>query len=320
MSLDYLIIGAGPAGLSCAVEAHKKGSEYLVIDKGCIVNSIFNFPADMLFFSTPELLTIGELVFVTQNFRPTRMEVLKYYLAVAEHYDLDINTFENVDEINKNGQGFKVKTSKQSGGENAYEAKNVVVATGYYDWPNMLGIEGEDLPKVSHYYGEAHAYHGKDVAIIGAKNSAVEAAITFQRSGAKVTIIHRGEGISDSVKYWVRPDIEKRLETGDIKALFDSEVVKIHPDHLDIKNNITGEVTELENDFLFALTGYRPDEKLLKGCGVTVDSKTIAPEHNPDTMETNVPGLYVAGSIASGVNNNKIFIENSREHGKVIVG
>lgn len=317
--LDYLIIGAGPAGLACAIEAAKKGASYLVVDKGCLVNSIFHFPADITFFSTPDLLQIADLVFVSPSFRPSRVEVLKYYAAVADHYALNINTFEKVEEVTKTDGVFHVRTITAASEWKDYKAAKVIFATGYYDNPNMLKVPGEHMPHVSHYYGEAHPFRGRDVAVIGAKNSAVEAALSFWRAGARVTIIHRGPAISDSVKYWVRPDIEKRVETGQIKAMFNTAVTFISSKSVTAQNSATGESMEIAADFVFALTGYHPDTGLLQSCGVDIDEITQAPQCDPATLETNVPGLYVAGSIVAGVNNNKIFIENSREHGKMIV-
>ncbi|MBI4666219.1 MAG: YpdA family putative bacillithiol disulfide reductase [Nitrospinae bacterium] len=320
MTHDYVIIGAGPAGLACAIEAEKLGRSCLVLDKGCLANTIYSLPADLIFFSTPDLLQIGELVFISQNFRPARAEVLKYYRAVADHYRLKVSAFEKVTAVVGENGGFTVETLRHNGERRAHKARNVVFATGYYDNPNMLHIHGEGFSaKVSHYYSEAHPYSGMDVAIIGGKNSAVEAALNLYRAGARVTIIHRGPSLSDSVKYWVRPDIEKRLEGGQIKAMFMSEVAEIHPAGIMVRNRSTGEVKGIPNDFVFALTGYHPDVTLLKSCGVEVDQYTLAPLHNPETLETNVPGIYVAGSIVAGLNNNKVFIENSREHGKLII-
>ncbi|VAX15598.1 Thioredoxin reductase [hydrothermal vent metagenome] len=319
MSLDYLIIGAGPAGLACAIEAQRKNLDYVVVDKGCITDAIYRFPADLVFFSTPDRLAIGDALFITESFRPTRIEVLNYYRSVVDHYGLKIAAYEKVESIKADSGSFNVHTLLGSGEKRVRKADKVIVATGYYDHPNMLGIQGEDLPKVSHYYTEAHPYHNCDVAIIGGKNSAVEAALAFCRAGARVTMIHRGATVSGSVKYWVRPDIDKKLEAGEIKAMFDSEVVRIKPDAIEVKNNDSGDTVKLKNDFVFALTGYHPGAELLTGCGARIDSDTLAPEHNLDTLETSVPGLYVAGSIVAGKNNNKVFIENSREHGKKIV-
>ncbi len=319
MSYDFIVIGAGPAGLACAIEAKKRNLKYLVIEKGCLVNSVYKFPTDMVFFTTPELLSIGELVFVSNSFRPTRMEGLNYYRAVASYYDLTINTYEEVTGITQASGSFEVATNNMAGKTTRYSADKVIIATGYYDNPNMLGIEGEERKKVSHYYTEAHPYNGCEVAIIGGKNSAVEAALLYQRAGANVTIVHRGPTISDSVKYWVRPDIEKRLESGKIKAMFNSRVTKIDPDTITVTDTNSGNTIEIANDFVFALTGYHPDVELLRQAGVRIDERTKAPEYDKESFETNVPGLYVAGSIAAGINNNKIFIENSRGHGKSIM-
>ncbi len=318
MKLDVLIVGGGPAGMACAIDAGSKGLSYVIVEKGCLTNSIYNFPADMTFFSTPELLQVGELAFICQSFRPNRIETLNYYRAVKTHYDLNIRTYENVESVTPVDGRFTVTSTTTAGETREYDAGKVIVATGYYDHPNTLGIEGEELPKVSHYYTEAHPYNDCDVAIIGGKNSAVEAALTFYRVGARVTLIHRGLTLSDSVKYWVRPEIEKRIEDGKIATIFNSEVTKIETSEITIRNNSTGKTSQLDNDFLFALTGYHPDVGLLKSCGVQIDEATMAPKHNPETLETNVPGLYVAGSIVAGTNNNKVFIENSREHGKLI--
>jgi len=315
--LDYIIVGAGPAGLACAIEAEKKGDTYLVLEKGCVVNSIYNFPSDMTFFSTPELLQLGEMVFVTDAFRPTRNQVLHYYLQVARKYGLKIAQYHTVKSITRNGSSFKVLAESRRHQTGIFNAKKVILATGYYDNPNHLDIEGENLEKVSHYYMEAHPLYDQDVAVIGGKNSAVEAALAFYRAGARVTLIHRGNGISDSVKYWVKPDIEKRIEAGRIKAMFNTVVTRITGESVFIKNG--GEEKEIKNDSVFALTGYHPDLDFLKECGVELHQETLAPKYNPDSLETGINGLYVAGSVAAGLQCNKIFIENGREHGKIII-
>ena len=292
--------------------------DYLIVDKGCAVDSIYRFPADMTFFSTPELLEIGETAFVTDSFRPTRSQVLKYYMSVIRHYDLKLSVYREVTAIEPKDYGFDVTTVSPASETDTIKTKKVILATGYYDNPNMLGIEGEELKKVSHYYGEGHPYRDMDVAVIGGKNSSVESSLAFCRAGARVTLIHRGEKLSDSVKYWVRPDIEKRLENGDINALFNTVVVKVEPDSITVVSN--GSERKLKNDFLFALTGYHPDIGFLEKCGVKFDPETLVPEHNSGNLETNVPGLHLAGSIAAGMNCNKIFIENSRHHGRMIIG
>lgn len=315
--LDYLIVGAGPAGLACAIDFSRNGRQYLVVDKGCAVNSIYRFPADMTFFSTPELLEIGDTVFVTESFRPTRMQVLKYYMSVIRHYGIEIASYREAVSVVKKDHGFEVVTVTAGGKEETIKSKKVVLATGYYDNPNQLGIEGEQLDKVCHYYGEAHPYYGKEVAVVGGKNSAVEASLSLYRAGARVTLIHRGDGISEAVKYWVRPEIEKRLQEGVIKSMFGAVVTKVTPDSISVESNSASQT--LKNDFVFLLTGYHPDTDLLKRCGVRFDPVTLVPEHNPETLETNVPGLHLAGSIVGGANCNKIFIENSRHHGRMIV-
>lgn len=315
--LDYLIVGAGPAGLACAIEFAGNRRQYLVLDRGCAVNSIYRFPADMTFFSTPELLEIGEAVFVTESFRPTRMQVLKYYMSVIRRYGLETASYREAVSVVKKDGGFEVVTVTAGGKEEIIKSKKVVLATGYYDNPNRLGIEGEQLDKVSHYYGEAHPYYGKDVAVVGGKNSAVEASLSLYRAGARVTLIHRGDGLSEAVKYWVRPEIEKRLQEGAIKSMFGAVVTKVTPDGIVVESDSTTKT--LKNDFVFLLTGYHPDAGLLKRCGVRFDPVTLVPEHDPETLETNVPGLHLAGSIVGGANCNKIFIENSRHHGRMII-
>ena len=315
--LDYIIVGAGPAGLACGIEAAKKGMDYLILDKGCVVDSVFRFPADMTFFSTPELLEIGETAFITDSFRPTRSQVLKYYMSVVRHYGLKVAVYRKVTSIERKEYGFDVTTVSPAFATDTIKAKKVILATGYYDNPNMLGIDGEELEKVSHYYGEGHPYRDMDVAIIGGKNSSVEAALAFCRASARVTLIHRGEMLSDSVKYWVRPDIEKRLKDGDITALFNSAVTRVEPGSITVLSN--GSERKLKNDFVFALTGYHPDIGFLEKCGVKFDPETLVPEHDSGNLETNLPGLHLAGSIVAGINCNKIFIENSRHHGKMII-
>ncbi len=320
MKINTIIVGGGPAGLACAIAAKEKGVDYLVLEKGALVNSVYNFPADMEFFSTPDLLSIGSSMFVSSSFRPSRIEGLNYYRAVADHYDLKVSTYEKVETIEKNSDGsFAVRSVKRHGEEIVYTADRVIVASGYYDNPNMLGIDGEDLPHVAHYYTEAHPFHRRDVVIVGAKNSAVEAALNFHRTGANVTLVHRGEGISSSVKYWVRPDIDKKIESGDIGTRFNCVVEKIDRDNVSIRNLSNDTAEKIAADFVFLLTGYHPDTKLLASAGVNMDEKMV-PEHDPKTLETNVKGLYIAGSVAAGLDGNKIFIENSREHAPLIFG
>lgn len=319
MRCEALIVGAGPAGLACAIEAKKRKIKYRLLDQGGLVDAIFRFPADMTFFSTPDLLSIGDTIFVSENFRPTRIETLNYYRAVAKRYALieDFAPYHKVEKITKNGDLFHVAGSTPSG---AFELQTpkLVLATGYYDNPNMLNTPGEELPKTSHYFTEAHRYLGSKVAVIGGKNSAVDAAMALQRTGVETTLIHRGEKLSDSVKYWIRPDIEKMIERGKINAKFRSVVETIKNDSIVIKSLDDASTEEIENDFVFAMTGYRPNFELLDGIGLNVDPDRLVPEHDPKSMETNAKNLHVAGSIAAGLDNNKIFIENSRGHGALI--
>lgn len=313
---DIIIIGAGPAGLSVAIEAQKAGLKYCVIEKGSIVNSIQHFPTEMTFFSTPELLEIGGLPFTSAHMRPTRAEGLEYYTRVADYYNLELKFFEKVLSVTKAadrevGDTFVVKTTKGK-----YETKNVVLATGYYDNPNKLNIPGEELPKISHFYTEPYSFYRQNVLVIGAKNSAAIAALELFRHGAKVTLVHRGDKLSEKIKYWILPDIENRIKEGSITAYFNTTVEEILPDKVFLKQN--GRIFELSNDFVFSMTGYHPDYSFMQAMGIKLDD-VGAPVFNPETFETNVKGLYVAGSVVAGKNNNKIFIENGRLHGKAIV-
>ncbi|MFA5832935.1 MAG: YpdA family putative bacillithiol disulfide reductase [Bacteroidota bacterium] len=309
---DLIIVGAGPSGLSVAIEAKKNGLNYLVIEKGGIVHSIQHFPAEMTFFSTPELLEIGNVPFTSAHMRPSRAEGLEYYTKVAEYYALNCHFFESVISINPSGSRFVVSTSQST-----YQTKNVVLATGYYDHPNLLNIAGEHLPKVSHYYNEPYSFYHQNVMVIGAKNSAAIAALELFRHGAHVTLVHRGETLSEKIKYWILPDIENRIKEQSIKALFNTQVMEIKEKSVRVKNT-DGEY-DIENDFVFALIGYHPDYDFLRSCGIALDTESYVPQQNPDSFETNVKGIYVAGSIIAGKNNNSIFIENGRLHGKIII-
>jgi thioredoxin reductase (NADPH) len=314
---DIIIIGAGPAGLSVAIEAQKAGLKYCVIEKGSIVNSIQYFPTEMSFFSTPELLEIGGLPFTSAQMRPTRTEGLEYYTRVADYYKLELNLFEKVLTVSKNtdlevSDTFIIETSKGK-----YQSKNVVLATGYYDNPNKLGIPGEELTKVSHFYTEPYLFYKQNVLIVGAKNSAAITALELYRHGAKVTLVHRGEKLSDRIKYWILPDIENRIKEGSVTAHFNTVVKEIHADKVHLMKG--GKDFDVPNDFVFAMTGYHPDYEFLKSVGITLDEEAAAPIHNPETLETNLKGLFIAGSVIAGKNNNKIFIENGRLHGRVIV-
>lgn len=313
---DPIIVGAGPCGLSVAIEAKKRGMNPLVLEKGCLVNSIYHFPTNMLFFSTPELLEIGDVPFITAGEKPVRAEALKYYRAVAKKYDLRVHTYEKVVRAEKGEGGFTVFTEGRGGRENRYETPHLVIATGYYDNPNLMNIPGEDLPKVHHYFREAHPYADLDVLVIGGKNSAVEAALELHRAGARVTMAYRRDAFSGSVKAWVKPVIESAINKGWIRMYWNTEVREILPDQVVLEQE--GRVFTIPNDAVFAMTGYRPDFSLLRGLGVSIDPETGAPAHDPDTMETNVSGLYIAGVIAAGHDANSIFIENGRFHAEKI--
>jgi thioredoxin reductase (NADPH) len=313
---DVIVIGAGPTGLACAIEAQKVGLKALIIDKGCVVNSIYNYPANMVFFTTPELLEIGDIPFNTAHQKPTRQEALEYYRRVAEHYRLHIFQYQWVKTVTGEDGDFRVTATDRSGGIHDYRARKIIVATGYYDMPNLLGIPGEDLPKVFHYYREPHPFYDSDVAIIGGKNSAAEAALDLWRHGARVTLVHRDAQLHNHIKYWVRPDIDNRTKSGEIPAHFSSTVREIGADFVVV---ITPEgPIRLKNDFVFALIGYHPDFDFLTSVGIELASGQCRPVCDPGTLESNVPGVYVAGVIVAGSRTNEIFIENGRFHGQLI--
>ena len=313
---DVLIVGAGPTGLACAIEAHKAGFKSLILDKGCLVNSIYNYPANMVFFTTPELLEIGDVPFTTSLVKPTRLEALEYYRRCAEHYELHICQYQWVKTITGQDGDFRVTATDRQDQIHDYRARKIVVATGFYDLPNQIGIPGEELRKVFHYYREPHPYFDSDVVVIGGKNSAAEAALDLWRHGARVTLVHRGAHMHPHVKYWVRPDIENRIKAGEITAYFNSSVQEIGPDFVTVKTS-DGPV-RLKNSFVFALTGYHPDYDFLRSAGIELSSEQYRPVCDPETLESNVPGIYVAGVIVAGSRTNEIFIENGRFHGKLI--
>jgi thioredoxin reductase (NADPH) len=311
--LDAVVVGAGPAGLASALEARKYGLSCVVIDKGGITDSILHFPAQMIFFTTPELLEIGGVPLVSEREKPTRNEALKYYRKVVGAYKLQVNQYEEVVRIEKPGPHlFRVHTSLGT-----YEARNVVLAIGYYDNPNMMDIPGENLPHVSHYYSEAHFFYDRDVAIIGGKNSAVEAALDLFRGGARVSMIHRGATLGSTVKYWIRPDIENRFKNGEITPYMNSKLLEITRDHVRISQN--GETREVRAQQVFALTGYHCSTKFYDQLGVRYDTDTLRAHYNPETFETNIPGVYLAGSVVGGRLNGEVFIENGRFHGEALM-
>ena len=312
MNFDVCIIGAGPIGICCAIEAKKNNLSYIIIDRGCLVNSLYNYPKNMTFFSTSDKLEIGDVPFISHNSKPTKSEALEYYRRVVSSWDLKINLYEEVTDIIKE-EKFIIKTSK---GE--YNSDKVIISTGFYDIPYKLGVPGEDLPKVKHYYDEPHPYFGMRVAVVGAANSAVDVALETYRKGAKeVTMIIRESSLSDSVKYWVKPDVENRIEEGSIKSYFNSNITKIEEDKIFISTPDGEKI--LDNDFVLAMTGYQPDFSFLKKLGIELgDDEYKTPVHNPETMQTNIEGIYLAGVICGGLKTNKWFIENSRDHASII--
>jgi len=312
-SFDALVIGAGPTGLACAIEVQKAGFKVVAVDKGCICNSLFHYPSHMTFFTTPELLEIGNIPFPSPNPKPTRNEALQYYRLVAAHYKLDVRQYERVARVTGHDGEFLVHTEDRFGRAGQLKARKLIVSTGYYDLPNMMSIPGENLTKVHHYYDDPHPYFDTDVLVIGGKNSAAIAALELWRSGARVTLVHRHEAMHRHVKYWIKPDIENRIKNREIKAYFNTDVVEIAEDTVVLK---TPEGLEtIRNDFVFAMTGYHPDFTFLENMGVRFEGPDKLPICNPDTLESNVPGIFLAGVIVAGSRTNEIFIENGRFHG-----
>jgi thioredoxin reductase (NADPH) len=312
--LDILIIGGGPIGLACALSAQKAGLSYIIIEKGCLVNSLYHYPSTMTFFSTSELLEIGGIPFVTISNKPKRAEALEYYRRVAFSNHLKVNLFEEVSAVERTDKYYKITTTKA-----AYEAKNIIVATGFYDIAVRLNIPGEDLPKVQHYYKDPHYYALQKVAVVGSSNSAIDVALETYRKGAEVTLVIRGDEVSHRVKYWVRPDIINRIKEGSITAYFNSNLTAIRESEIDIQTP-DGQITT-PNDFVMAMTGYRPNFDFLKKIGIhlSTDAKCI-PYYNHETMETNLKGVYLAGVVCGGMDTHLWFIENSRIHADMIVG
>jgi len=313
---DLLVVGAGPTGLVCAIEAQKAGLRVVVVDKGCVFNSLFHYPSHMTFFTTPELLEIGDIPFPSPNPKPTRNEALQYYRLVAAHYRLDIRQYHRVEKVTGSDGGFSVHTLDRFGRVALLEARKMAIATGYYDLPNYIGVLGESLSKVHHYYFDSHPFFGMDVMVVGGKNSAAIAALELWRSGARVTLVHRDAELHRHVKYWIKPDIENRIKNGEIKAYFHSRVVEITLDTVVIETPQGRET--LKNDFVFAMTGYHPDFEFLEGLGIRFKGEDRQPICNPETLESNVPGIYLAGVIVAGSRTNEIFIENGRFHGRQI--
>ena len=308
---DVLIIGAGPIGMACAIEARRANLSYIIIEKGALVNSLFNYPVFMTFFSTSQKLEIGGVPFVTISPKPNRNEAVEYYRRVAEKFNLKINLFETVKQVVKGNSVFEIQTSKS-----VYTAKNVVVATGFYDVPLMMNVKGEELPKVTHYYKDPHLYAFQNVLVVGANNSGVDAALETYRKGANVTMVVRSGELGPHVKYWVRPDIENRIKEGAVTAHFHSELLEIRPHEVDIKT--PDGVKTIPNDFVIAMTGYQPDFSMLRRFGIDLP-ESLCPVYNEETMETNVKGLYLAGVVCGGLDTHKLFIENSRVHAQIIV-
>jgi len=313
---DLLVVGAGPTGLACAIEAQKIGLRVVVVDKGCICNSLFHYPAHMTFFTTPELLEIGDIPFPSPNPKPSRNEALQYYRLVAAYYKLDVRQYHRVDRVTGSDGAFAVHTVDMYDRPSRLNARKLALSTGYYDLPNYMRIPGEKLSKVHHYYNDPHPFFGMDVVVIGGKNSAAIAALELWRSGARVTLVYRGPGVQPHVKYWIKPDLENRIKNGEVRALFNSQVLEIRPDSVMVETP-EGRQT-LKNDFVFAMTGYHPDFDFLERLGVRFEGPDRLPVCDAETLESNVPGIYLAGVIVAGSRTNEIFIENGRFHGRQI--
>lgn len=317
--IEIAVIGAGPCGLGVGVAAREAGIGCVLFDKGCITRTIAEYPTFGQFFSTADKLELAGIPFIASGDRPTRREALKYYRRVVQHFDLDIRQYEEVVGVERLSDGFLIRTLKRNGSQGEYRAANIVVATGYWDHPNLLRVPGEDLPKVTHYYKEGPPFFDQECLVIGGGNSAVEAALDLFRSGARVTLVHFAEELDSGVKPWVRPDILGRLDKGEIQVRWRTRVVEIRPEVVVLRSEENGALEEIPNDFVFAMTGYTPDPWILREVGATIDPVTGVPVHDPETMETDVPGVFIAGVLAGGNRPNQIFIENGREHGPRIV-
>jgi len=310
---DIAIIGGGPAGIACAIAAQKAKLNYVILEKGFLVNSIYNFPSNMTFFSTSKKLEIGDIPFISHHEKPTRSEALEYYRRIVSSYDLNIKLGYEVTEITKDSDHFKITSKKEK-----LFSKHIIIATGYYDTPRNLNVPGEDLAKVKHYYDDAHPYINKNIVVVGAANSACDVALETWQKGANVTMVIRGANLYPKVKYWILPNIENRIKEGSIKAYFESEIKEIKPDSVIISTPV--ETVHLQNDYVLAMTGYKPDFKMLESFGIKFDKANAnKPELNSNTLESNIKGIYVAGVVVSGTNTSELFIENTRHHGETII-
>ena len=308
-----IIVGSGPSGLATAIESRKAGLSTVVLEKGSVLDYLRRFPVNLVWFSTPEMLEIGGVPFVTPTLRPTRVDTLNYYQKVIEFYGLDVRPYDAVVSIRRANDCFEVATESGS----IHKARYVVVATGYFDHPNRLGVPGEDLPKVSHFYSEPYGFFQRDVLVVGGRNSAAEAALDLYRHGARVTLVHRGARLSEGIKYWVLPDIENRLKAGQIAGFLATKVTTIREESVLLETPEGGR--EIPNQHVFVLVGFRPNGDQLRSFGISLEAESLAPVLNPDSLETTVPGLFVAGSVVAGRDTNKIFVENGRMHGAIIV-
>jgi thioredoxin reductase (NADPH) len=314
--IEVAIVGAGPTGLACGIELKRRGIESVIFDKGCVVNSLYHYPTNMVFFTTPELLEIGGIPMTAIGEKPVRAEALKYYRRVADHYGLEIHQYERVERVTGSDGAFTVESVDRNGASRHTAAPKVILATGYYDRPIFLDVPGEELPKVIHYYKEPHPYYNHDVMVVGGKNSAAIAALELWWSGARVTLVHRKPTLHDNIKYWIRPNIDNRVKNGEITAYFESTVTEIRPNEVVLATPAGQRV--VKNDFVFAMTGYRPDTEFLAAHGITFDPDTQRPHTDPATLESARPGLYLAGVLVAGMHTNEIFIENGRFHGHTI--
>jgi len=316
-SFDVICIGAGPTGLACAIEVKRERMRPLVIDKGCLCNSLFHYPTNLQFFTTPERMEIGDLPLITAAAKPTRAEALKYYRRAVEHYGIETRLYERVETIDGSDGAFAVRSEDREGAAQEYRSRKIIIATGYYDRPNRLGVPGEDLPHVSHYFTESHPYWNQEVVVIGGKNSSAEAALDLFRGGARVTLVHRGSEMGKSLKYWVKPDIENRIRAGEIRAMFETHVTRIEATRVWVHNG--GGQKSVPATQVFAMTGYHPDFEFLERQGIHLDTETRKPDIDPQSLESNVKGIHVAGVVVGGKYTGEIFIENGRFHGKQIV-